>query len=98
VRAVLEHGAITDRSSPLPAARTNLAGPLARLFLFPHHVNYHIEHHLFPAVPHYHLSRLHRILAQAGVLEGAEIRRPMQAWQRVFAPRAAASTAVEASH
>ena len=98
VRAVLEHGAITDRSSPLTAARTNLAGPLARLFLFPHHVNYHIEHHLFPGVPHYHLSRLHRILAQAGVLEGAEIRRPMQAWQRVFAPRAAASTAVEASH
>lgn len=88
VRALLEHGAIGDRSSPLTAARTNLAGPLARLFLFPHHVNYHIEHHLFPAVPHYHLPRLHRILAGAGVLDGAEVRHPLQSWQRVYAPRA----------
>ncbi len=92
VRAILEHGAIVDRSSPLTAARTNLAGPLARLFLFPHHVNYHIEHHLFPAVPHYHLPRLHRILMQAGVLERAEVRRPMQAWKRVYAPRPAGAS------
>jgi len=88
VRAILEHGAVTDRSSPLTAARTNLAGPLARLFLFPHHVNYHVEHHLYPAVPHYHLPRLHRLLAQAGLLEGAEVRRPMESWHLVFAPRA----------
>lgn len=88
VRALLEHGAVGDRASPLTAARTNLAGPLARLFLFPHHVNYHIEHHLFPAVPHYHLPRLHDILARAGVLDGAEVRRPLHAWQRVYAPRA----------
>ncbi|MCW5622815.1 MAG: fatty acid desaturase family protein, partial [Burkholderiales bacterium] len=78
VRALLEHGAIGDRSSPLTAARTNLARPLARLFLFPHHVNYHIEHHLFPAVPHYHLPRLHDILGRAGVLDGAEVRQPQQ--------------------
>lgn len=89
VRAILEHGAVGDRSSPLTAARTNLAGPVARLFLFPHHVNYHIEHHLCPAVPHYHLPRLHRILADAGVLDTAEVRRPMAAWSLVYAPRAA---------
>ncbi len=94
VRAILEHGAISDRTSPLTAARTNLAGPLARLFLFPHHVNYHVEHHLYPAVPHYHLPRLHRILMQAGALQGAEVRRPMQAWRRVYAPRPARATEV----
>ena len=71
VRAILEHGAVRDTSSPFTAARTNLAGPLARLFLFPHHVNYHIEHHLFPAVPHYNLPRLHRMLRERGVLAGA---------------------------
>ncbi len=47
---------------------------LGRALLFPHHVNYHLEHHLYPAVPHYHLPRLHRLLAAKGALDGAEVR------------------------
>jgi fatty acid desaturase len=58
---------------------------LLRLALFPHHVNYHIEHHLFPAVPHYRLPQLHAELAARGVLRAAEVRRPVQTWRRVFA-------------
>jgi len=42
--------------------------------LFPHHVNYHVEHHLYPAVPHYRLKQLHRVLASRGLLDGAEVR------------------------
>jgi len=87
LRAILEHGAVVDTSSPLTAARTNLAGPLLRWVLFPHHVNYHIEHHLFPAVPHYHLPRLHRELAARGVLRSAEVRQPGQSWRLVYADR-----------
>jgi len=56
--------------------------------LFPHHVNYHLEHHLYPAVPHYHLPRLHRLLRAKGVLEGAEVRDVGEALRLVFAPRA----------
>jgi fatty acid desaturase len=52
LRAVCEHSAVTNLTTSLTAARTNLAGPIARLVLFPHQVNYHVEHHLFPAVPH----------------------------------------------
>jgi fatty acid desaturase len=87
VRAILEHGAVRDTSSPFTAARTNLAGPLARLFLFPHHVNYHIEHHLFPAVPHYHLPRLHQALVAQGLPANAEFTSPAAAWAKVYAPR-----------
>jgi fatty acid desaturase len=87
VRAILEHGAVVDTSSPLTAARTNLAGPLLRWMLFPHHVNYHIEHHLFPAVPHYNLPRLHRELAARGVLRSAEVRLPAESWRLVYADR-----------
>jgi fatty acid desaturase len=90
-RAILEHGAVADMSSPFTAARTNLAGPIARLFLFPHHVNFHIEHHLFPAVPHYHLPRLHRELAVRGLLAGAEVRAPRAAWALVYADRGTAA-------
>jgi fatty acid desaturase len=87
IRAIAEHGAPLDVSSPLQAARTNLPGPVARFFLFPHHVCHHIEHHLYPAVPQYRLPALHTELAGRGWLAGADIRRFPQTWRRVFAPR-----------
>jgi len=87
LRAICEHGAVPDLSSPLTAARTNLAGPVARLLLFPHHVNYHVEHHLFPAVPHYNLPRLHAELAARGALAAAEVRPLRDTFRRVFAER-----------
>ncbi len=87
LRAICEHGAVQDLSSPLTAARTNLAGPVARLLLFPHHVNYHVEHHLFPAVPHYNLPRLHAELAARGALAAAEVRPLRDTFRRVFAER-----------
>jgi len=33
--------------------------------------NYHLEHHLYPAVPSYRLPALHRHLASLGVLQAA---------------------------
>ncbi len=92
LRAICEHGAVSDLSSPLTAARSNRTGGsvanwLARFFLFPHHVNYHLEHHLYPAVPHYHLPRLHRLLAEKHALDGAEVRDLRETWSLIFAPR-----------
>ena len=86
-RAICEHGAVTDTSTPLTAARTNVVGPFARLVLFPHHVNYHVEHHLFPAVPHYYLPRLHHELARRGLIARAEMRPLADTLRRVFAAR-----------
>ena len=74
LRAICEHGAVTEYGSPLTAARTNLAPAWLRYAMFPHHVNYHVEHHLYPAVPHYNLPRLHAALWAHGILEGAQIR------------------------
>jgi fatty acid desaturase len=73
LRAIAEHGATADFSSPLTAARTNVAPAWLEWLIFPHHVNYHIEHHLYASVPHYNLPRLHREMASRGVLEGAEV-------------------------
>ncbi|HUQ75579.1 MAG TPA: fatty acid desaturase family protein [Burkholderiales bacterium] len=72
LRAIAEHGATTDFSSPLTAARTNLGPAWLRWALFPHNVNYHIEHHLYASVPQYNLPRLHAEMESRGVLEGAE--------------------------
>jgi len=74
-RAICEHGAVTDFHSPLTAARTNLCPPWLAWALFPHHVNYHIEHHMYPSIPHYNLPACHQALMAEGALDGAEVRR-----------------------
>lgn len=74
-RAIAEHGAVTDFSSPLTAARTNFAPWWLHWWMFPHNVSYHVEHHLYPSIPFYNLPECHRELARHGPLERAEVRR-----------------------
>jgi fatty acid desaturase len=65
VRGVLEHGAVPDATDGLRNARTIIdPNPVLRFLLNPHHVAFHLEHHLYPAVPHYNLPRLHDALAE----------------------------------
>jgi fatty acid desaturase len=73
LRSIAEHSCISDPSDPLRNTRTTLAPGWLRFFLAPHHVNYHLEHHLFMTVPHYNLPRAHRLLREAGKLQRAEI-------------------------
>lgn len=87
LRAIAEHGATTDFSSPLTAARTNLAPAWLEWLIFPHHVNYHIEHHLYASVPHYNLPALHREMAGRGALEGAEVIPFRATLGKIFAAR-----------
>jgi fatty acid desaturase len=94
LRAVLEHGAVTDFSSPLTASRTNLAPALVCWFLFPHKVNYHVEHHLYPSVPHYNLPACHQACRDAGMLDGAEVVPIGEALGKIFADRPAKVVAV----
>jgi fatty acid desaturase/membrane-associated phospholipid phosphatase len=59
IRGFTQHG-ITDAADPYIASRTILPNPIVGFFLL--HENYHLEHHLFPEVPSYHLPRLHRLI------------------------------------
>lgn len=75
IRNIAEHAMVPDDSDPYRNARTTLAGPIARLFLAPYWVNYHVEHHLLMWVPCYNLAAMHRFL-QAGPLgERIEVKR-----------------------
>src|SRR3954471_6991262 len=87
LRAVAEHGATTDFSSPLTAARTNLGPVWLRWLIFPHNVNYHVEHHLYASVPQYNLPRLHAEMKRQGVLEGAQVISFRQTLGKIFADR-----------
>lgn len=87
LRAIAEHGATTDFSSPLTAARTNLGPAWLRWLIFPHNVNYHVEHHLYASVPLYNLPRLHREMKQRGMLDGAEVLPFRQTLDKIFAEK-----------
>ena len=65
-RTVAEHLAVPN-THELNASRTVVSSPLERFFVAPFGVNFHVEHHLFPGVPAYHLPRLHRLLMQDDV-------------------------------
>jgi fatty acid desaturase len=91
LRAICEHGAVNDFSSPLTAARTN-TGPRWLLWLFfPHHVNFHIEHHMYPSIPFYNLPRAHQEMLAEGVLDDAEVRDLRDTLKLVIADRPAKS-------
>jgi len=94
LRAIAEHGATTDFSSPLTAARTNLGPAWLRWLIFPHNVNYHVEHHLYASVPQYNLPRVHAEMKRQGMLEGAEVVPFGTTLRKVFAERRSARAAV----
>jgi fatty acid desaturase len=59
IRGFTQHG-ITEASDPYLASRTMLPNPIVAFFLL--NENYHLEHHLFPEVPSYHLPELHHLI------------------------------------
>jgi fatty acid desaturase len=59
VRALAQH-ALTEPHDPLLASRSVRSNRVVSFFLL--NENYHLEHHLFPEVPSYHLPRLRALL------------------------------------
>ncbi|UWQ92088.1 fatty acid desaturase family protein [Aliisedimentitalea scapharcae] len=72
VRNIAEHGATEQSENPLQNVRTTLANPIARLFVAPYWVNYHLEHHMVMHVPCWKLKPMHRLLMSKGL--GAQMR------------------------
>ena len=66
IRNLAEHGLVADADDPLRNTRTVGAGWLARIFVAPYRMNYHLEHHLFVFAPCWKLPRAHAILLAKG--------------------------------
>lgn len=75
IRSIAEHAGTAESADPFLNTRTTVAGALARLTVAPHHVNYHLEHHLLMTAPHYRLPELHRLLRDRGGLDGSPLAR-----------------------
>jgi len=64
LRQVGEHAGVPDSTSSDPRhnTRTVLTSWWERLFIAPHQISFHLEHHLLPSVPLYQLPKLHELL------------------------------------
>ena len=67
IRDIAEHGLVHDAADPLRNTRTIGAGPLARAFVAPYGVNYHLEHHLLVFVPCWKLREVRALLLAKGL-------------------------------
>lgn len=63
IRSVSEHFGL-PRTHELNSSRNVFAPSIERFFLSPHGVNYHLDHHLFPSIPFYHLKQLNGLLME----------------------------------
>jgi fatty acid desaturase len=61
IRSIAEHYSV-ENDHVYAMTRTTLPSLFEALFVAPRQINYHIEHHLYPSVPFYRLSRLHALL------------------------------------
>ncbi|HSZ73189.1 MAG TPA: fatty acid desaturase family protein [Rhizomicrobium sp.] len=66
IRNIAEHAMVPDNNDPFRNARTTQASLVARAFLAPYWVNYHVDHHLLMYVPCFNLPKLHRLLLAKG--------------------------------
>ncbi|WP_269526098.1 fatty acid desaturase family protein [Acinetobacter baumannii] len=66
IRSMAEHAGTQVSNSALTNTRTTKAGWLARAFVAPIRVNYHMEHHLMAAVPFFKLPKMHQMLRERG--------------------------------
>lgn len=49
-----------------PLARTTVPGSLEKWLMYQANFNYHVEHHIYPAIPQHNLRLLHRHLVERG--------------------------------
>jgi len=69
IRGMSQHTLLADEADVVRGTRTILSNPVVRFFMC--NENYHLEHHLYPSVPWYHLPRLHQLLKAELIQYGA---------------------------
>jgi len=61
LRSIGEHFGV-ENENEYNNSRTTYPGFMEKIFLAPKNVNFHLDHHLYPAVPFYRLPSLHNLL------------------------------------
>lgn len=69
IRGMSQHTLLVHSDDEVLGTRTILTSPVVRFFMC--NENFHLEHHLYPGVPWYHLPRVHEALRQPLAEKGA---------------------------
>ena len=69
IRGMSQHTFLEHQSDLVLGTRSILTNPVTAFFMC--NENYHLEHHLYPAIPWYQLPQLHRALRKELVARGA---------------------------
>jgi fatty acid desaturase len=78
IRALAEHMGTSGEGNAILKTRTVTSNPLVSFLML--NLNYHLEHHLFPAVPWYNLPRIHQLLKPLYKARGAVVRKSYTAF------------------
>jgi len=68
IRSMAEHGCLERTPDMFQNTRSTRAGWIARSFVAPLRVHYHIEHHVMASVPYFRLQAMHRLLRERGAV------------------------------
>ena len=71
IRALAEHMGTSCKGDAIVKTRTVTSNRLVSFLML--NLNYHLEHHLFPAVPWYNLPRVHELLKPMYESRGAVV-------------------------
>ncbi|MEM9215441.1 MAG: fatty acid desaturase [Cyanobacteria bacterium P01_F01_bin.150] len=69
IRGMSQHTLLEHEADLIRGTRTILTNPITRFFMC--NENYHLEHHLYPSVPWYHLPKVHDALKDELIERGA---------------------------
>jgi len=86
IRNIAEHALTSHDDNPSRHARTTKANWLARAFVAPYWVNFHVEHHAYMYVPCWQLKSLHRAMDREGHTQNMEIQNSYLDVLRLAAP------------
>ena len=84
LRSVAEHGGMQRSKDRRLTTHSVKQSPVARFFVVPFHIGWHLAHHVDSGVPMAHLPRLHAELRRAGyVSDGLEYRSYSSLWRKL---------------
>jgi fatty acid desaturase len=84
LRSIAEHGGMQRSKDRRLTTHSVRQSPIARFFLVPFHIGWHLAHHVDAGVPMAHLPRLHAELRRAGyVTDGLEYRNYTSLWRKL---------------
>lgn len=72
IRGIAEHAGYFPNPDQRLNART-VTNPVQTWLFAPHNVNYHVEHHVYPAVPFFNLPKVHKMMESRGFLPEANV-------------------------